>query len=202
MYIVCSDLESIYVGEIWVSLAEKTGIKELRKTTRDEPDYNKLMASRISILKEHNLKFKDIQEVLAKEEPLPGARNFIDWLRSVVGLAVVSDTFIQFADPWVEKLGRPLLFCNSLIIDSEGFIAKHNMRQENGKQKVVEAFKSINYQVIAIGDSYNDINMLKVSQKGILFCPPNNVKNEFPEFPVANNYNELKNVLKKYLEIE
>ena len=199
MYVVCSDLESIYVPEIWISLAKKTGIAEFNITTREEPDYDKLMKRRIEILKENNIKLKNIQEVLAEESPFLGAKDFLGWLSSVARLIVVSDTFVEFANPWINKLGNPILFCNSLIIEKDGFIKEHVMRQDNGKKKVVDAIRSLNYKVIAYGDSYNDINMLMQADHGILYCPPDTVKEQFPQFPVAYNYNELKDIISKIL---
>ena len=199
MYVICSDLESIYVPEIWVSLAKKTGIKEFNITTREEPDYDKLMKRRIEILKENNIKLKNIQEVLAEESPFLGAKDFLGWLSSVARLIVVSDTFVEFANPWMKKLGNPILFCNSLIIGKDGFIKEHVMRQDNGKKKVVDAIRSLNYKVIAYGDSYNDINMLMQADHGILYCPPDTVKEQFPQFPVAYNYSELKEMISKIL---
>ena len=199
MYVICSDLESIYVPEIWVSLAKKTGIAEFNITTREEPDYDKLMKRRIEILKENNIKLKNIQEVLAEESPFLGAKDFLGWLSSVARLIVVSDTFVEFANPWMNKLGNPILFCNSLIIGNDGFIKEHVMRQDNGKKKVVDAIRSLNYKVIAYGDSYNDINMLMQADHGILYCPPDTVKEQFPQFPVAYNYSELKEMISKIL---
>ena len=200
MYVVCSDLESVYVPEIWISVSEKTGIEELKITTREEPDYDKLMRRRIKILEENKIKLRDIQDVLAEEDPFPGAKDFLDWLRSVERLIVVSDTFVEFADPWMKKLGNPLLFCNSLIVGEDGFIKEHIMRQDNGKKKVVAALRSLNYKTIAFGDSYNDTNMLMEADYGMLYCPPDNVKEQFPQFPVAYNYNELKNIISKILK--
>ena len=200
MYVVCSDLESIYVPEIWIAVAEKIGIEELKITTREEPDYDKLMRRRIKILEENKIKLNDLQDVLVEEAPFPGAKDFLDWLRSVARLIVVSDTFVEFADPWMKKLGNPLLFCNSLIVGEDGMIKEHVMRQNNGKKKVVDALRSLNYKTIAFGDSYNDTNMLLEADYGMLFCPPDNVKEQFPQFPVAYNYNELKNIISKILK--
>ena len=195
MYVICSDLESVYVPEIWINVATKTGIEELKITTREDPDYNKLMRRRIKILEENNIKLRDIKEILVKENPFPGAKDFLDWLRSVARLIIVSDTFVEFASPWMNKLGNPLLFCNSLIVGEDGMIKKHIMRQDNGKKQVVAAIRSLNYKTIAFGDSFNDIDMLREADYGILYCPPNNVKEQFHQFPVANNYDELKKII-------
>ncbi len=195
MYLICSDMEGVFVPEIWINVAEKTGIKELRLTTRDISDYDLLMKKRLGILRENNLKLKDITDVIATMEPLDGAKDFLDWLRSLFPVIIVSDTFVQFAGPLIKKLGLPTLFCNSLSIDAEGSVAGYNLRQKDGKRKTVIALKSLDYRIIAVGDSYNDINMLKEADKGILFKPPQNVKDEFPELPVTYNYNELKRII-------
>ncbi len=200
MYIVCLDLEGVLVPEIWINVAEKTGIKELRLTTRDISDYDVLMKKRLSILHENGLTIKDISEVIAKIDPLKGAVEFLDWLRSSVQVIIVSDTFVQFAGSLMKKLGWPTLFCNHLSIDSEGSIFGYNLRQKDGKRKTVIALKSLNYNIIGVGDSYNDISMLKEADRGILFRPPENVINEFPELPVTNNYRELKNLIQKTFE--
>jgi len=200
MYIVCLDLEGVLVPEIWINVAEKTGIKELRLTTRDISDYDVLMKKRLSILHENGLTIKDISDVIAKIDPLKGAVEFLDWLRSSVQVIIVSDTFVQFAGSLMKKLGWPTLFCNHLSIDSEGSIFGYNLRQKDGKRKTVIALRSLNYNIIGVGDSYNDISMLKEADRGILFRPPENVINEFPELPVTNNYRELKNLIQKTFE--
>ncbi len=197
MDIVCSDLEGVFVPEIWINVAEKTGIKELRLTTRDISDYDVLMKKRLSILDEHGLKINDITDVIATMAPLDGAVEFLDWLRSKTQVIVVSDTFVQFAGPLMEKLGRPTLFCHSLSIDPDGKITGYNLRQQDAKKKTAAALKSLNYRVIAFGDSYNDIAMLKEADKGMLFRPPDNVIEEFPQFPVATDYGALKVILEK-----
>lgn len=197
MDIVCSDLEGVFVPEIWINVAEKTGIKELRLTTRDISDYDVLMKKRLSILDEHGLKINDITDVIATMGPLDGAVEFLDWLRSKTQVIVVSDTFVQFAGPLMEKLGRPTLFCHSLSIDPDGKITGYNLRQQDAKKKTAAALKSLNYRVIAFGDSYNDIAMLKEADKGMLFRPPDNVIEEFPQFPVATDYGALKVILEK-----
>ena len=199
MNIICADMEGIFTPEIWINVAEITGIQELRLTTRDISDYDVLMKKRLGILDEHKLKLKDIQDVIATMNPLEGAHEFLNWLRSIVQVIIVSDTYAEFAGPLIEKLGWPTLFCNTLSIDSDGMIADYNLRQQDGKQKVARALQNLNYQVIAIGDSYNDINMLKAAENGILFRPPDNVKAEFTQFPVAVTYDELKTHIQKIL---
>ena len=192
MYIVCSDLEGIFTPEIWINVAEITGIDELRLTTRDISDYNVLMKKRLAILDEHHLKLADIQTVIAKMEPIEGALEFLDWLRSCVPLIVVSDTYVEFAGPLMEKLGRPTLFCNTLTVNGNGAISGYNLRQQAGKKKVALALQSLNYEVIAIGDSYNDITMLQAADHAILYRPPDNVEEEYRQFPTVYNYAELK----------
>jgi phosphoserine / homoserine phosphotransferase len=199
MYIICSDLEGVFVPEVWINVAEKTGIKELRLTTRDISDYDVLMRGRIKILEEHGLTLKDIQNVIDTIQPLPGALDFINWAKERCQLIVVSDTFIQFADPMMKKLGRPTLFCHSLVIDHRNMIVDYTLRQADPKRRTAEALQSMNYQVIGMGDSYNDINMLKQADAGILFRPPDNVIRDYPQFPVANDYETLKVILSKYI---
>ena len=199
MYIVCSDLEGVFVPEIWINVAEKTGIKELRLTTRDISDYDVLMKKRLLLLKENELKIDDIKKVIAKMEPIEGAARFLDRLRSHVQVIIVSDTFVQFAGPLMEKLGRPTLFCHSLDIAKDGSITGYSLRQDNAKLKTVKALKSLNYKIIAMGDSYNDINMLQEADHGMLFNPPENVKTEFPELPVTCNYTELEKRINKII---
>ena len=199
MHVICSDLEGVFVPEIWINVAERTGIDELRLTTRDISDYDVLMKRRLSILDANGLKLKDITDVIATMEPLPGAREFLDWLRARTQVIVVSDTFVEFARPLMEKLGWPTLLCHGLTIDGNGAIAGYNLRQTDGKRKVVQAFKDLNYQVLAMGDSYNDINMLKAADQGILFCPPQNVIDEFPQFPVTKTYDDLRKIFGKVL---
>ena len=199
MYVVCPDLEGILVPEIWINVAEKAGIEELRLTTRDVPDYDQLMRGRLEILKRVNLKIRDIQEIIQSMEPLDGALEFLEWIRERFQIILVSDTFVEFADPLLEKLNRPTLFCNSLIIDADGTIADYQLRQRDGKRHVVEALRGLGFEVIGIGDSYNDSTMLEAANHGILFRPPQNIKNEFPHFPVIETYEELKLVLKGYL---
>jgi len=199
MYIVCPDLEGIFVPEIWINVAEKTGIDELLLTTRDVPDYDQLMRGRLEILKTASLKITDIQEVIQSMEPLDGALEFLAWLRETFQLILVSDTFVEFADPLLQKLGRPTLFCNSLIIDPDGTIADYRLRQRDGKRHVVEALKGLGFAVISVGDSYNDTTMLGAADHGILFRPPERVKNEFHQYPVVGTYEELKTLLLRYV---
>jgi phosphoserine/homoserine phosphotransferase len=199
MNFLCSDLEGVFVPEVWVNVAEKTGIPELRRTTRDEPDYGKLMRFRMALLREKRLKLKDIQEVIATIRPLDGALELLDWLKQHVPVVIVSDTFTQFADPLMAQLGRPTLFCNELVIDSEGFIADFQLRQHDQKRKVVQALQNLNYIVTAMGDSYNDTTMLSQAEYGILFRPPDNVKRDFPQFPAAQDYDELRKIILEIL---
>lgn len=199
MYLVCLDVEGVLLPEIWINVAKKTGIKKLLLTTRDVPDYDKLMQGRLAILKQHGLKLKDIQDVINVMEPLPGALQFLNSLRERTQVILLSDTFTQFAQPLMKKLGWPTLFCNTLIIGQEGGINDYKLRQQDGKRKAVKAIMEIGYQVIAIGDSYNDISMLKQADIGILYKPPQNITKEFPQFPVTNNYQELEAELNNYL---
>jgi phosphoserine/homoserine phosphotransferase len=199
MNFLCSDLEGVFVPEVWINVSEKTGIPELRRTTRDEPDYEKLMRFRMNILRENGLKLKDIQQVISTIEPLEGATDFLGWARQQLPVAVLSDTFTQFADPLMAQLDRPVLFCNELVIDAEGFIADFKLRQHDQKRKVVQALQGLNYIVIAMGDSYNDTSMLNQAEYGILFRPPENVIREFPQFPVANSYESLQEIISSLL---
>ncbi|MCX6282006.1 MAG: bifunctional phosphoserine phosphatase/homoserine phosphotransferase ThrH [Bacteroidetes bacterium] len=199
MFIVCSDLEGVFTPEVWINVAEKTGISELRRTTRDEPDYLKLMRWRIRILEEHGLKLHDIQNVIAQIDPLPGAVELIQWIKERTQLIVVSDTFIQFAEPLMIKLGRPTLFCHSLIMDETNRIVDFKIRQPDPKRRTVEALQGLKYQVIAMGDSYNDVSMLRQAEEGILFRPPQNVINEYPHFPVTWDYEGVKGILSKFI---
>jgi phosphoserine/homoserine phosphotransferase len=200
MYVFCADMEGIFTPEIWINVAEITGIEELRLTTRDISDYDVLMKKRLAILDKHELTLKEIQAVIATMEPLEGAVEFLNWLRVRGQIIIVSDTYVEFAGPLIEKLGWPTLFCNTLTMGSNGMIADYNLRQSDGKQKVVLALQSLNYKVIAIGDSYNDITMLKAAESAILFCPPENVKQEYGEFPTAFTYDDLRNRIQKIME--
>jgi phosphoserine/homoserine phosphotransferase len=201
MNIVCSDLEGVFVPEIWINVAKKTGIEELKLTTRDISDYNVLMKKRLAILEKNNLKINDITDVIATMDPLEGAVDFLDWLRSETQVIIVSDTFTQFAGPLMEKLGRPTLFCHSLSIERDGTVTGYNLRQPEAKKNTVLAMKNLKYRVIAFGDSYNDIGMLKEADAAMLFRPPENVIQEFPEFPVTTDYDSLRKLLEKELAI-
>jgi phosphoserine/homoserine phosphotransferase len=192
MFIVCTDLEGVFTPEIWISVARHTGIDELKLTTRDISDYNALMQRRLSILRTHNLTLHVIQHVIANIKPLHGAVECISWIRKRAQMVVVSDTFVEFANPLMEKLGHPTLFCNSLSVDHLGNITDYHLRQENGKARVVEALQSLNYKVIAVGDSFNDISMLRKADAGLLYRPPNSVLAENGDLPVVNSYDELK----------
>lgn len=199
MKILCSDLEGVFVPEIWINVAEKTGIEELRLTTRDISDYDVLMKKRLGILAENKLKLNDITTVIATMEPLEGAVEFLDWLRAQVPVIIVSDTFEQFAGPLMQKLGWPTLFCNTLEVAADQTVTGYTLRQTDGKQKATLALQQLNYEVIAMGDSYNDISMLQAADHGILFHPPENVIAEFPDLPVTNGYDEIKAVLGQLL---
>lgn len=201
LHAVCSDLEGVWVPEVWINVAEKTGISELRLTTRDIKDYDELMQYRLKILKEKNLTLLDIQRVIATIRPLHGALDMINWLKRVTRFIIVSDTFVEFADPLMDQLDRPTLFCHSLEVNSQGIITGYNLRQKNAKKETIAALKSLNYEIIAFGDSYNDINMLKEADQGILFRPPQNVINDFPQFPVIHEYGELKSFLEEKFKI-
>jgi phosphoserine/homoserine phosphotransferase len=202
MHIVCSDLEGVFVPEIWVNVSNHTGIDELKLTTRDISDYNVLMKRRLELLKKYGLTLRDVQNVISLLKPLPGALEFVDWLRSKTQLIVVSDTFSEFADPLMRQLGRPTLFCHHLTTDREGNIADYNLRQENGKKHVVEALQSLNYKVIAIGDSYNDVSMLKSADYGILYNPPQSVADENNDLQVVKTYASLKRIISQLLNFE
>jgi phosphoserine / homoserine phosphotransferase len=199
MYIVCSDLEGVLVPEIWVNVSKHTGIDELKLTTRDISDYNVLMRRRLDILAQHKLTIDDIRHVISYIKPLPGAAEFIYWLRRKTQVIVVSDTYEEFAGPLMEKLGLPTLFCNNLTIDHLGNITGYNLRQENGKMKVAEALQNLSYKVIAIGDSYNDIAMLRKAEVGILYRPPQNIIDDNNDLPVANSYDELRATIENYI---
>ena len=197
MQITCLDLEGILVPEIWIAVAEKTKIASLRATTRDIPDYNVLMRQRLRILKEENLSLKDIQTVIGGLKPLAGALDFLNWLRERFQVAILSDTFDEFAMPLMRQLGYPILLCHHLEVDKNGMIADYHLRQKEAKRESVKAFKNLNYRVIAVGDSYNDTAMLSEAHAGIFFKPPQNVVNDFPQFPVTGNYAELQDALLK-----
>ena len=199
MYITCLDLEGVLVPEIWIAFAEETGIPELKRTTRDEPDYDKLMKYRINILKEHGLGLKEIQDTIAKIDPMPGAKEFLDELRAMTQVIIISDTFTQFAGPLMKKLGYPTIFCNSLEVAEDGEITGFKMRIENSKLTTVKALQSIGYQTIASGDSHNDLGMIKASKAGFLFRSTEEIKKEYPELPAFETYDELMDAIKKAL---
>lgn len=200
MYITCLDVEGVLVPEIWIAFAEASGIPELKKTTRDEPDYDKLMKWRLGILKEHGLGLKEIQDVIAKIDPLPGAKEFLDELRSFSQVILISDTFTQFAAPLMEKLGRPTLFCNTLEVAENGEITGFKMRVEQSKLTTVKALQSIGFDTIASGDSYNDLGMIQASKAGFLFKSTDAIKSEYPEIPAYETYDELYDAIKKVIE--
>ncbi|MGN0537994.1 MAG: bifunctional phosphoserine phosphatase/homoserine phosphotransferase ThrH [Acutalibacteraceae bacterium] len=200
MNIVCLDLEGVLVPEIWIAFSEASGIPELKRTTRDEPDYDKLMKWRLGILKEHNLGLKEIQETIAKIDPLPGAKEFLDELRSLTQVIIISDTFTQFAKPLMQKLGWPTIFCNSLEVAESGEITGFKMRIENSKFTTVKALQSIGYDTIASGDSYNDLGMIKASKAGFLFRSTEKIKADNPELPAYETFDELFNAIKKVLD--
>ena len=199
MNIVCLDLEGVLVPEIWIAFAEETGIPELKRTTRDEPDYDKLMNYRINILKEHGLGLKEIQETIAKIDPMPGAKEFLDELREITQVIIISDTFTQFAGPLMKKLGYPTIFCNSLEVEEDGEITGFKMRIENSKLTTVKALQSIGYDTIASGDSHNDLGMIKASKAGFLFRSTDEIKKEYPELPAFETYDELMAAIKEAL---
>ena len=194
------DLEGVLVPEIWIAVAEKTGIERLRLTTRDVSDYDQLMMGRLKILRENDLLLNDIQAVIQRVDPLPGAIEYLDWVRSVTQAVILSDTFYEFAAPLMAKLRYPTLFCNSLETDSENNIIAYHLRQPDGKRKAVAALKSLDFNVIAIGDSYNDTTMLAIADYGILFRPPENVIAEFPQYPVVHEYDNLQAQVTKCLD--
>lgn len=191
MHIVCLDLEGVLVPEIWIAFSERTGIAEFRRTTREEPDYDKLMRYRLGLLRQHGLKLADIQSVIAGMHPLEGAREFLDALRARYQVIILSDTFYEFADPLMHQLGRPSLFCHKLEIDAQGFVADYKLRQPDQKRHAVNALKSLNFKVIAAGDSYNDTGMLGAADAGFFIHPPESIVAQFPQFPVNRSYAQL-----------
>ena len=197
MYITCLDVEGVLVPEIWIAFAEASGIPELKKTTRDEPDYDKLMKWRIGVLKEHGLGLKEIQDVIRTIDPLPGAKEFLDELRSFTQVILISDTFTQFASPLMEKLGWPTLFCNSLEVAEDGEITGFKMRVEQSKLTTVKALQSIGFDTIASGDSYNDLGMIKASKAGFLFRSTDKIKADYPDIPAYETYEELLSAIRK-----
>ncbi|MBO5318562.1 MAG: bifunctional phosphoserine phosphatase/homoserine phosphotransferase ThrH [Ruminococcus sp.] len=199
MYITCLDLEGVLVPEIWIAFAEASGIPELKRTTRDEPDYDKLMNWRLDILRQHGLGLKEIQETIAKIDPMPGAKEFLDELRSLCQVIIISDTFTQFAAPLMEKLGMPTIFCNTLEVAENGEITGFKMRCEQSKLTTVKALQSIGYETIASGDSFNDLGMIKASKAGFLFRSTDAIKADYPEYPAFETYDELLAAIKKEL---
>lgn len=200
MDIVCLDLEGVLVPEIWIAFSEASGIPELKRTTRDEPDYNKLMNWRLSILKEHGLGLKEIQDTIAKIDPLPGAKEFLDELRSLTQVIIISDTFTQFAKPLMEKLGWPTLFCNSLEVAENGEITGFRMRIENSKLTTVKALQSAGFETIAAGDSFNDLGMIRASKAGFLFRSTEQIKKDNPDLPAFETFDEFLAAIKSALE--
>lgn len=200
MKILVADLEGVFLPEIWINVALKTGIEELKLTTRDISDYDVLMTKRLSILKENKLGIKDISDVISTLEPLDGAKQMLDWIRSRAQIIILSDTFEEFAKPLMAKLGFPVLLCHNLTIDAAGNITGYNLRIDNQKARAVKALKALNYQVIAFGDSYNDIGMIQAADHGFFFCPPPSCLSEFPDIPATHNYAELKTMIASLLD--
>ena len=199
MNMVCLDLEGVLVPEIWIAFSEESGIPELRRTTRDEPDYDKLMRWRLGILKEHGLKLSDVQNVIAKIDPLPGAKEFLDSLREVTQVVILSDTFEEFAKPLMKKLGWPTILCNNLVISEDGFISDFKMRCKDTKITTVRAFQSIGYDTIASGDSYNDLDMILAGKAGFLFRSTEKIKSDYPQLPAFETYDELLSAIRAAL---
>ena len=202
MYIICSDLEGIFTPEIWEMCAQACGIEKLKLTTRDIPDYNVLMEQRLKILRDNNISLYDIQEIIADMDLLPGALEFSQWIQSNAQIIIVTDSFVEFNRSLAEKLNYPLIFCHNLEVDEKGLIVNYNLRLDDMKKKTVIAFKNLNYKIIAIGDSYNDIEMLSEADYGILFRPPENVQKEFSQFPVFTEYSELKSFISNHLGLK
>ena len=199
MNMVCLDLEGVLVPEIWIAFSEESGIPELRRTTRDEPDYDKLMRWRLGILKEHGLRLSDVQNVIAKVDPLPGAKEFLDSLREVTQVVILSDTFEEFAKPLMKKLGWPTILCNNLVISEDGFISDFKMRCKDTKLTTVRAFQSIGYDTIASGDSYNDLDMILAGKAGFLFRSTEKIKNDYPQLLAFETYDELLSAIRAAL---
>jgi phosphoserine / homoserine phosphotransferase len=192
MHTICCDLEGVWIPEIWINVSKKTGIEELKLTTRDIKDYNELMNYRIKILKEHKITLKDIQDVIATIKPIEGAHEMIKWLQSRSRVIIVSDTFTEFAEPLMRQLDYPTLFCHSLEVDDSNMIVGYNLRQADPKRQVVKALQSLNYEVIAFGDSYNDMSMLEQANKAFLYRPPQAVIDDYPQYPIATDYDEMR----------
>ena len=200
MKIVCLDLEGVLVPEIWIAFADASGIPELRRTTRDEPDYDKLMKYRIAILKEHSLGLKEIQETIAKIRPMPGAKKFLDELRSMTQVIIISDTFTQFAGPLMKKLGMPTIFCNTLEVGKNGEITGYRLRVEKSKYSTVKALQSIGFETIAAGDSFNDLAMIQAGKRGFLFRTTERIRNDYPGIPAFEKYDDLLGAIREALE--
>lgn len=200
MEIVCLDLEGVLVPEIWIAFAEKTGIEALKRTTREEPDYHKLMNYRMDILREKGLSLKDIQDVIATIKPLEGAREFLDELRSMTQVVILSDTFSEFAKPLMKQLGWPTILCNSLVVDEDDMLIGISMRQEDGKRKAIEGFRSMGFRTFAAGDSYNDLSMIRKADKGCLFRAPKNILEEEPDLALCTTYEEFLKEIKAFVE--
>ncbi len=201
MNIITLDLEGVLIPEIWIAFAEASGIPELRRTTRDEPDYDKLMRYRLDILSKRGIKLADIQDVIATLEPLEGAREFMQWLTSKTRAVILSDTFEEFARPLMAKLGYPTLFCHDLVIDEQGFVADYRLRIDDQKRKTVEAFKALNFKVISTGDSYNDLSMLRSANHAVMYRPTEKFASENPDIEVATNYQELKASFERFMSL-
>ena len=199
MNIVCLDLEGVLIPEIWIAFAQKTGIEALKRTTRDEPDYNVLMRYRLDILDKEGFKLADIEDVICSLDPLPGAPEFVDWVRSQTRLVILSNTFRQFVGPLMAKLGHPTLFCHDLVVDNTGRIADYTLRLADHKRKAVEAFKALNFTTFAAGDSYNDLSMIDVADDRALYCPPERLITERPDLPVARDHRELRKIIEDTL---
>ena len=200
MYLTCLDLEGVLVPEIWVAFAEESGIPELKKTTRDEPDYNKLMKWRLEVLKDHGLGLKEIQETIAKIDPLPGAKEFLDKVREMSQVIIISDTFTQFAQPLMKKLGWPTIFCNELVVAENGEITDFRMRLHNSKLETVKALQQAGFETIASGDSFNDLGMIRQSKAGFLFCSTEQIKADNPDIPALETYEELLAAIKEAMK--
>lgn len=199
MEVVCLDLEGVLVPEIWIAFAEKTGIEKLRLTTRDVPDYDVLMKGRLDILREHGLKLADIQSVISSIEPLEGAKEFLDELRSVTQVVILSDTFQEFASPLMRKLAWPTIFCNSLVVDDDGNITGYTLRQKDGKRKAIEHLQAMGFRCFAAGDSYNDLTMIKTADSGSLFRAPENILEEYPELHLSTTYDDFLKTIKEFI---
>ena len=199
MEVVCLDLEGVLVPEIWIAFAEKTGIEKLRLTTRDVPDYDVLMKGRLDILREQGLKLADIQSVISSIEPLEGAKEFLDELRSVTQVVILSDTFREFASPLMRKLAWPTIFCNSLVVDDDGNITGYTLRQKDGKRKAIEHLQAMGFRCFAAGDSYNDLTMIKTADSGSLFRAPENILEEYPELHLSTTYDDFLKTIKEFL---